>query len=598
KLLLALILGVFISTSLLAVNPPSSIGDSTNIILWLHPDTGVYKAGGSVAAVGDDVAEWHDISGNGFVFTNSYTARRPVLSTYNNSNYLNFTPGDFFENTIIRDSINGLDEFSIFITIKSDVTNTDNGFMDSENPNGTDDKICLRYDRSGANTGRSNLLKTGMNGNTASNQVETQSNTQTTSVQVLTLVWKDGERLKVFINGVLNDSSSSTVAGPLAGINKIILGKGPKNTSGGLGGGSGWDGLIGEVIFYNKQYTSDTIQKISSTISAVESVQSGLWSSTSTWDCACVPESTYDVTISSGNSVSLDSSVHVKSLSIQNGATLDLSSGNYGIDMSEHLNIDGSLVERQGTVSFSGNQTSLISGTNSIYRMDIDKTNALVQAQSGLITITSVLNVNTGTLNPNANIVLRSNASGTAYLGQVGGSISGNLKIQRYIAGLSGDVGYRHLSLPIQNGNINDLQYNASTHTGGIYTYGFTGSNQLSAGGYNSTYSFSESTAVGASSFNSGWIAATNTSNSLTYSSAMAFYTGGSNYPTYNIEVSGIPNQGDQIISNLSYSSTDNTIGGGWHLIGNPFAATVDWNAVSKSGVDAIGYVYSETGGS
>ncbi|CAN0475198.1 unnamed protein product, partial [Discosporangium mesarthrocarpum] len=43
---------------------------------------------------------------------------------------------------------------------------------------------------------------------------------------------------------------------------------------------------------------------------------------------------------------------------------------------------------------------------------------------------------------------------------------------------------------------------------------------------------------------------------------------------------------------------TDNTIGGGWHLIGNPFAATVDWNAVSKSGVDAIGYVYSETGGS
>tara|TARA_B100000508_G_C11465274_1_gene281459 strand:+ start:1485 stop:4595 length:3111 start_codon:yes stop_codon:yes gene_type:complete len=585
------------TNSLLAINPPSGIGSSANIILWLSPDTALYTAGGGLATVGDDVAEWRDISGNGFNFTNSYSARRPVLDTFNNKYFLNFTPGDFFENTAVRDSINGLDEFSIFITIKSDVTNTDNGFMDSENPNGTDDKICLRYDKSGANTGRTNLLKTGMNGNTSSNQVETQSNTQTTNVQVLTLVWKDGERLKVYIDGVLNDSSSGTVAGPLANVQKIILGKGPKNTSGGLGGGSGWDGLIGDVIFYNKQYSSDTISIVASEISSVKSIASGSWTNASTWDCNCVPPYQVDVTIVSGHTVSLDSSVHVKSLTVQSGATIDLNSNDYDIDMLKHLNLDGSLVRRNGTVSFSGDETSYINGTTTIYQMDVDKTSATVQAQSGAITIEYLLNVNSGTLNANGNIILQSNSSRTANLGQVGGNVIGNLRVQRYLDGLGNSIGYRIFSLPIQGGSITDLQYNASTHTGGIHTYGFTGSTTPSAGGYNSTYSFNESSAVSGSDFNSGWQAATSSSNTVSHSTPMTFYSGGSSYPTYSIEVSGVPNQGNQSINNLSYSSTNGSIGGGWHLVGNPYASSIDWSSVSKTGVNAVGYVYSQTSG-
>ena len=357
----------------LGVNPPSAIGTGSNIILWLSPDSGLFNSGGTEAIIGQDVAEWSDISGNGFDFTNAYPARRPVLTTYSSKRYLDFTPGYFFENTAIKDSINGLDEFSIFITIKSDVTNTDNGFMDSENPNNTDDKICLRYDASGANTGRANCLKTGMNGNTAANQVETHANTQTTNVQVLTLVWKDGEKLKVFIDGVLNDSSSTNVAGPLASVQKIILGKGPKNTAGGLGGGSGWDGLIGDVIFYNKKFSADTIQKVAAEVSSVKTVSSGNWNDTLVWDCNCIPPYQVDVTISAGHTVVLDSSVHLGSLNINSGGSLDLTANNYQLDLLKHLNVQGSLLTNQGKVSFSGTEPSLITGNFTVYDLEVNK---------------------------------------------------------------------------------------------------------------------------------------------------------------------------------------------------------------------------------
>lgn len=579
----------------LGINPPSGIGSGNNIILWLSPDTGVLNSSLAPASIGQDVAQWLDISGNGFVFTNTFAARRPVLDTLNGQRYLNFTPGDFFENTIIKDSINGLSEFSIFMTIKSDVTNTDNGFMDSEDPNNTDDKICLRYDAVGANTNRSNCLKTGMNGNTAANQVETSANTQTTNLQVLTLVWKDGERLKVYIDGVLNDSSSANVAGPLAGINKIILGKGPKNTAGGLGGGSGWDGLIGEVLFYNKSYSQDTIQIVASEISSVTSAQSGVWSNPSTWDCNCVPKSTYDVSIESGHSITLDSNVNVKSLYIKSGASFDLTSNNFNLGLTRHLNVLGNFIYRQGGVTFNGSQASLITGTFTLHDLIVNKTGASVIGQSGLLTIENEIRVLSGNFDPQGKVVLQSNSSLTAWLGNINGTISSDLKIRLYLNNLSSFIGWRYFSLPIQNGMISSIHKNTTSNSDGLITWGFPGSTFPNYTRTISTFSFDEQAAVSNNDWGAGYKVPSSASDAFNYSNAMAFYCGGPSHPTHSIEVTGIPNYGNQTINNLSYSSTDQSIGGGWHLIGNPYAASVDWSQVAavSSGIDNIGYVRS-----
>lgn len=596
-LILNLLLTNFlISSKGYSIEPPAIVGDSSNIILWLHPDSGVYNSSNLEATVGQDVAQWRDISGNGFIFTNAYTNRRPVLTTHNSKRYLDFTSGDFFENTVIRDSINGLDEFSIFITIKSDQTNTDKGFMDSENPNGTDDKICLRYDSRGANTGRTNLLKTGMNGNTAANQVETQSNTQTTNVQTLTLVWKDGERLLVYINGVLNDSSSATLAAPLAGVNKIILGKGPKDTGGGLGGGSGWDGLIGQVIFYNKKYSADTIQQVASQISSIQSISSGLWNSPSTWDCNCTPLDTYDVVINNGHNITLNANSEARNITINSGGSLDLSSSNYSLTVNQHLNAQGSLNTRNANLIFSGSQTSYSTGTFNAHNLIISKSSgSLMRVQSGRISISNELQVNTGTFDANNKTTLLSQATGTARLAPVSGSITGSMTVQRYIPSTGSNLGYRHFSTPFSNSTLANFQYNSSSNSGGVVTYGFTGSNYPSAGGYVSTYGFVEANAVSGNDFNAGWNGVTSATQAIGYNNAYTFYSGGSNYPSYSISVTGTPNTGTRTISNLSY--TGSGVLSGWHMIGNPYASTIDWGAVSKTGVDAIAYVFEPSQG-
>jgi len=232
----------------------------SDMILWLCPDSGVYNSSNNPASIGEEVYEWHDISGNNWVFENTRHSRRPMLDTNNGNTYLDFNGGDYLSNSAIVDSINGLGEFSIFVVIKSNATNTDNGFLFHRYPpNGSDDGLCLRYDAAGANSGRSNLIKSGLLGNTGGNQIETNNNTQTTNRQTLTIRWASGGRLYSFINGTPDDSSNNNVTGPLSGLSEIVIGKGAKNNN----VNSGWDGYIGSIIFYKNQYPDDTIRDIS-----------------------------------------------------------------------------------------------------------------------------------------------------------------------------------------------------------------------------------------------------------------------------------------------------------------------------------------------
>lgn len=238
---------------------PSSISDTANIILWLCPDDKAYDKDSNVAGIGDTVYYWGDKSQNNWVFQNTRNDRRPVLDTSEGNTYLMFQNGSLLENLIVDDSINGLNEFSIYIVVKSNVTNTDNGIMYWKYPpDNQDDGLCIRYDASGWNTGRPNVLKMGLMGNVANNQIETTSNTQTTERQVITITWKDGGKLYSYLDGVPNDSSVNNVSGPLSGIQEILIGRGAKDDN----SNEGWSGGIGTIIFYNYQQTPEEVEDI------------------------------------------------------------------------------------------------------------------------------------------------------------------------------------------------------------------------------------------------------------------------------------------------------------------------------------------------
>ncbi len=154
--------------------------------------------------------------------------------------------------------LNGLDAITVCMWIKSDVVGTDKGFIDGEDPDGSDNVVTMRYDSSGANGGGSDVLKMAVTSTEGEQQLESSNDAQTTDWQHVAMVWSSGQQLRFYINGVLDvptDNQPATT-GTTTGCTKLIIGAGGKDA------GGGWDGLIDDVRIYNKVLTAEEITEV------------------------------------------------------------------------------------------------------------------------------------------------------------------------------------------------------------------------------------------------------------------------------------------------------------------------------------------------
>jgi len=159
---------------------------------------------------------------------------------------------------------NGLDAITITVWIKSDVTNTDKGFINFMIPSGNDDRD-IRYDAAGGNGGGTNVMKMGLAVATDATtttilQLESSNDSQTTEWQHVALTWKSGESLKFYINGSLDapTDNRAPATGTLTGFTNITVGKGAKDNS----DTASWDGLIDEIRVYNKALSQEEVQLV------------------------------------------------------------------------------------------------------------------------------------------------------------------------------------------------------------------------------------------------------------------------------------------------------------------------------------------------
>ena len=159
--------------------------------------------------------------------------------------------------------LNGLDALTVAIWIKSDVTNTDKGFINFMAPSGNDDRD-MRYDAAGSIGGGTIVQKMGLSvlladATTSIIQLESSNNSETTEWQHVTMVWASGQALKFYINGNQDtpSSNSAAVAGTLTGNTSVVVGKGGKD-----GAAASWDGLVDEVRIYSKALTQEDIQLV------------------------------------------------------------------------------------------------------------------------------------------------------------------------------------------------------------------------------------------------------------------------------------------------------------------------------------------------
>ena len=158
----------------------------------------------------------------------------------------------------------------------------------------------------------------------------------------------------------MNESSVNTLNSNMSGIQKILLGKGAKNTS----STSGWNGRIGTTIFYNKKMSPDSVSLISGDLKSINSIATGNWNDPSTWDCNCNPPNNAFVTINNSHTVTLTQNEVVNNVVIKSGGNLDLTNNGYRLRLKRNLTNNGSLLAGNAEVEFNGTYEQLIDGTS------------------------------------------------------------------------------------------------------------------------------------------------------------------------------------------------------------------------------------------
>jgi hypothetical protein len=172
---------------------------------------------------------------------------------------------DFVVSHTIAVQLNGSNALTVALWVKSDVTNTDRGFIHFEEPHGTDDR-GMRYDEWGLDGQGANLIKIGVicSARSVRQQLESSSNVQTTAWQHLVMTWSSGQPLKLYINGTLDTPTFNDpgLAGVLRGYTRLLIGRGGKYGAPSTDATTGWDGLIDDVAIFSRALDADEVVRL------------------------------------------------------------------------------------------------------------------------------------------------------------------------------------------------------------------------------------------------------------------------------------------------------------------------------------------------
>ena len=253
--------------------------------------------------------------------------------------------------------LDGLSALTVITKIKSDVTNSDKGWLIVENPVGDDSSITMRYDASGASGGCSNCMKLAVQVGASDQQVETSTNSQTTSDQCVAMTWSSGNAIKVYLDGT--EDTLSYIGTPQTGTvnvdNDLFIGLGGKGTI----GSSGWNGRVYWVRMYDYVMSQEQITNICNgyhNLSYQETSDNEDW--------------TFNVISSDGNTYSSKSTYdfHIISQTVPTTPTsLQCDDGNCNTTFTSNieLNCTGSTDAEGDTITYfieKGNDTGLIEG--------------------------------------------------------------------------------------------------------------------------------------------------------------------------------------------------------------------------------------------
>lgn len=294
-----------------------------------------------------------------------------------------------------------------------------------------------------------------------------------------------------------------------------------------------------------------------------------------------------DITILTGVTIDNDwATLTCNNITVQNGGVFN--AGTENVHVHGNIVVNGAWNHQLSALTMEGDAAQTISGTGSFKVRDWSITNAagvtIDPAISSVILYGNLGITNGAVLHTSDKLILESNSAGTAEIQSLAdGSIDGQVFIKRYRPQAA--AGWVNLSSAVQGATINDWNDD-------LIMTGFTGADYFDPAipvyAFNSVVHYDETLA---GDKNVGFVGATNATNPLIPGRGYMVYANGN---AFTVDALGTINSGD---ISLPVTYTTNGSGVGWNLVGNPYPATIDWDASGtgawiKTNMNDAVYVY------
>jgi len=264
-------------------------------------------------------------------------------------------------------------------------------------------------------------------------------------------------------------------------------------------------------------------------------------------------------------------------ITVEAGATF-----NCGASLTQNVHVNGNIAvngawnDGNATLNMEGTDAQTISGTGYLRAQNWNITNAAGVTLTGLgaIVYGNLGLTDGGVLNTNNKLSLWSDINGTGEIQSLSaGTIIGEVNVRRYRPAAT--AGWVNLSSSLQNGTIEQWDNT-------ILTTGFAGSDNPSYS-FNSVVFYDE-TQPGTE--DEGYTGVSNSSDILEPGKGYMVYM-----PTgaFTVAARGTINSGTV---SLNPTYTPNGTGAGWNMVGNPYPATIDWNALGWTKTNMNNAVY------
>ena len=314
---------------------------------------------------------------------------------------------------------------------------------------------------------------------------------------------------------------------------------------------------------------------------------SSSWTNPANWSCGLVPDATSTVVIPGGLGTYpvLSGPVTVLHLTLMPGSAFAASSG-VVIDLKGNLVNNGTLSLSTGSLVLSGTTAQTLSG-NPLRLLNLTVDNpagATLQTATG---VRRLLVLQNGNLASNGNLTLESDATGTAMVVNTNGVVTGLATARRYVdPALNPGLGYRHFASPVSGPTVADLHAPGAPAPVVNPAYN-TSPTPMSVTPFPTVFGYDESRLTAANSgFDAGW-ASPALGDLLPAGRAYTV-----NLAPATLEFAGTLRTGSQSVS-LTRGGTANS---GWHLLGNPYPAPLNWDNVARpAGLDNALYTYRST---